>query len=379
MESRAPSPETDAFPIGRSLLISSGMAAVLALAIAGSTYLSMINHGHSFVRMFGWQLGIWGFWALMSPVVLRLGGRHLSGRSSLVDRWTLAAAVGLTLIAVHDVLTAAITVWTRPFYPLDSGTFTKHLVNQLPSLVAIDTFVYTVLIVSGSAYYQHRRARLLDLRESRLEAELARAQLHALRLEIQPHFLFNTLNSISALIRLKDHDGALKMLLGLSDLMRTALEQPKDQLVPLSAEIEFVKQYVDLQRARFADRLQVHYQIGDDCRDVTVPTFLLQPLVENALRHGAAPRTVACHVHIGASADAGRLRIWVSDDGVGLPSGFDLERDAGTGLSNTRSRLAQLYGAAASFEVRAGDAAGTIVEMALPFAPPVRVAAAATP
>jgi signal transduction histidine kinase len=358
------------------MLISFGVAIALSLAVAGSVYLSMIDHGHSFIRMFAWQLGSWGFWALVAPLILRLGGQRLSGTSPVATRVTVTIVVGLALIAVHDVVTAAFTVWTRPFYPLETGTLTGNLITQLPSILVIDAFLYTMLVVGGAAYYQHRRARQLDLRESRLAAELARAQLDALRLEIQPHFLFNTLNSISALIRLKDHDGALKMLLGLSDLMRTAVEQPKDQLVTLSAEIEFVKRYVDLQRARFADRLQVHYQIGDECCDVTVPTFLLQPLVENALRHGAAPRPGACHVHIGASADRGRLRIWVSDDGVGLPSGFDLERDAGTGLSNTRSRLAQLYGADASFVVRAGDATGTIVEMAFPSSPPVHVAAA---
>jgi two-component system, LytTR family, sensor kinase len=379
MEPHATSSAAEAFPIGRSMLLGFGMAIVLALIVAGSIYLSMINHGHSFARLFGWQLGNWGFWALICPLVLRVGSGTLSEGRSLVSRLALAGALGLALMAIHDVVLAAFTIWMRPFYPLGSGRFTGNLIGQLPSLVVIDGFVYVLLLVLGSAYYQHRRARQLDLRESRLEAELVRAQLHALQLEIRPHFLFNTLNSISALIRLRDHDGALKMLLGLSDLMRTAVEQPKDQLITLSAEIEFVKSYVDLQRARFADRLQVDYQIGDDCHDVTVPTFLLQPLVENAIRHGASPRAGACHVHIGASAQAGRLRIWVTDDGVGLPRGFDLERDAGTGLSNTRSRLAQLYGTAATFEVRAGDAAGTVVEMALPFSPSVRVAAAATP
>ena len=174
-----------------------------------------------------------------------------------------------------------------------------------------------ILVATGSAYGARQRARQLDLRESRLEAALARAQLDALRLEIQPHFLFNTLNSVSALIRLKEHDNALRMLIGLSDLLRAAVDQPKDQLVALTAEIDFVRRYVDLQRVRFADRLDVRYEIGEDCAGLAVPTFLLQPLVENALRHGAAPRPGECHVEIGASADSGRLRLWVTDDGVG--------------------------------------------------------------
>ena len=139
--------------------------------------------------------------------------------------------------------------------------------------------------------------------------------------------------------------------------------------------VDEVKRYVDLQHARFADRLRVHYDIEDRCHELTVPTFLLQPLVENALRHGAAQQAATCHIQIGACTEAGRLRLWVKDDGAGLPRGFDLERDAGTGLSNTRSRLAQLYGAAASFDVRPGEAAGTIVEIAFPFSPPLAAAA----
>jgi len=359
------------------MLLACSVALVLALAVSGQVYLSMIDHGHSWVRLFGWQFGSWGFWGLAAPLVLRVGGQF-SGGPRMRNRLAGALTLGLGLTVAHLAVTAVFTVWMKPFSPLRTGNLLAVFRGQLPSLFIMDALVYALLVVGGSAYSAHRRARQLDLRESRLEAELARAQLHALQLEIQPHFLFNTMNSIAALIRLKDHDGALKMLLGLSDLMRTAVERPRDQLVTLSAEIEFVKRYVDLQRTRFADRLQVHYQIGEECHKVTVPTFLLQPLVENALRHGAAPRSGTCHVQIGACADAGRLRLWVRDDGAGLPRDFDIERDAGTGLSNTRSRLAQLYGAAASFDVRAGDVAGTIVEVAVPFSSPAGVAAATT-
>jgi two-component system LytT family sensor kinase len=377
MDAATTSHETDGFPVVRAMLLACGVALVLALVVSAQIYLSMLGHGHSFARLFGWQLGNWGFWGLVTPLVLHLGGRL--NRSLPIDRGLAGTVVvGLTLVAAHAAANAVFTIWLRPFYPLRTGSFLGVLVGQLPSLFIIDGFVFGMLVVGGGAYYARQRARHHALRESRLEAELARAQLDALRLEIQPHFLFNTLNSISALIRLKDHDGALKMLLGLSDLMRTTVERPKDQLVTLSAEIEFVKRYVDLQRTRFADRLQVHYQIGEGCHEVTVPTFLLQPLVENALRHGAAPRAGTCHVQIGACTEAGRLRLWVSDDGVGLPRGFDIGRHAGTGLSNTRSRLAQLYGAAASFDVRTGDAAGTIVEIAFPFSPPLGAAAATT-
>ena len=367
----------DGLPLGRATLLAVSVAVLLALAVSVSVYLSMLHHGHSFARMFGWQLGNWGYWALLAPLVLRAGERLGSGPLPRFDLalWALA---GLGLLALHATVAAASTVLMQPFFPLDSNTFTGAFIGQLPSLVVIDVLMLGILVAGGSAYAARRRARQLDLRESRLEAALARAQLDALRLEIQPHFLFNTLNSVSALIRLKEHDNALRMLIGLSDLLRAAVDQPKDQLVALTAELDFVRRYVDLQRVRFADRLDVRYDIADDCAGLAVPTFLLQPLVENALRHGAAPRPGMCHVEIGAKADSGRLRLWVTDDGAGLPRDFDLERHAGTGLSNTRSRLAQLYGAAATFEVRAGNAAGTIVEIAFPASTPLTVPAAAT-
>jgi len=366
----------DAFPARRAMLLACGVALVVALVVSAQIYLSMLAHGHSFIRLFVWQLGSWEFWGLVSPLVLRMGG-GLAGGGSIRSRLFRAAALGIVLTVVHMTGDAGLGMWVHPFHPLPPVRFLDGLLSGMASHFVIDSFVFGILLAGGSAWFGNRRARLLDLRDSRLEAELARAQLDVLRLEIQPHFLFNKLNSISALIRLKDHDGALNMLLGLSDLMRTAVEQPKHQLVALSAEIEFVKRYVDLQRARFGERLQVQYQIRDDCYGMAVPTFLLQPLVENALRHGAAPRPGTCHVGIGACTEAGRLRLWVSDDGVGLPKGFDVKRHAGTGLNNARSRLAQLYGSAASFDVRAGDLAGAIVEIAFPCStPPVSTSAA---
>ena len=159
------------------------------------------------------------------------------------------------------------------------------------------------------------------------------------------------------------------MLLGLSDLMRTTLERPAGQLAPLGDELSVVKSYIDLQRARFGDRLEIAYDIDDACRRLEVPTLLLQPLVENALRHGLAPQAAAGRLEIGAARRNGaELRLWVTDNGVGLPPGFDPTRDAGTGLRNTRSRIERLYGSAAALVVRPNAPAGTIVELILPAA-----------
>jgi LytS/YehU family sensor histidine kinase len=275
-------------------------------------------------------------------------------------------------------ISALLTVWCQPFLPIPSPAFGQALVEQIPGILLIDMLVFGLLLAAGSALGAQHRARFLERREARLEVDLARAQLEALRLEIHPHFLFNTLNSIAALIRVKDSGRALEMLVGLSELMRATVDGPRDHLVPLSTELDFVRRYVDLQRARFSDRLDIAWDVEPAALQVPVPTLLLQPLVENAIRHGTAPQSRRCMVTIAAFVDGSRLRLRVSDDGGGLPRGFDLARDAGTGLSNTASRLKQLYGPLASFGVVPRDGGGTVAEVILPTAPrvePVRTIA----
>ena len=166
-------------------------------------------------------------------------------------------------------------LYLRPLWPMTpDGDWFVVAQSQLPTWIPTDFLLFVLLLLGGNANAVLQRARRLELRESRLETELARAQLDALRLEIQPHFLFNTLNSIAALIRLKDNHAALKMLLGLSDLMRITVDRPKDHVVPLASEIEFLQRYVGLQQTRFADRLKVEYLIDEECRAIPVPTFL---------------------------------------------------------------------------------------------------------
>ena len=351
----------------RVMAIGGGLAAILAVSVSAQTYLSMLGHGHSFRRMLLWQLGAWGFWAVAAPFVLRAGAA-LTG-SNRAARWRVVA-LGVGLFVLHSVVATQLTLWIQPFMPVQAYGFLEALANQLPARFVIDLLIFGLLVVAGSALRTRHRAQQLELRESRLEAELARAQLHALRLEIEPHFLFNTLNAITALVRMKDNSRAVEMLVGLADFMRTTLDGPADQLVPLSREIAWVKRYVALQQARFGDRLQVEYRIGEGCEDVLVPTLLLQPIVENALRHGAARQTTPCRVEITAALANRTLTIVVADDGAGLPKDFDFNRAAGTGLRNVRSRLAHLYGGTARFDIRRGDRAGTTVEVAVPMTPP---------
>jgi signal transduction histidine kinase len=349
---------TGSFSLWRIGAIATSAAACLALLTASQTYLMMLSHGHSFARLLMWHFGCFWVWAIAAPWIVRLSGclptRRLVG-------------IGLVLTIIHTLAVAQLAMWIQPFLPATSPDFAHALWHMAWFFALVDPLVVGVLIVCGRSLAAYERARQLSVRESQLEAQLARAQLDALRLEIQPHFLFNTLNSLAALIRANDNSGALSMLLGLSDVMRDTLDRTDEQVAPLGRELELIRKYVELQRARFGDRLRVRYQIERDAERCDIPVLLLQPLVENALRHGVGPRASGGELVIGAAVDTSEtLRLWVSDDGLGVRDGFDLSRDAGTGLANTRARLGHLYGSRAELTLRAGAGGGTVAEIVLP-------------
>jgi LytS/YehU family sensor histidine kinase len=303
-------------------------------------------------------------WALAAPAIVRQAARLAEAKDAARTGVRLAA-FGAVFVAGHVAVASQLSLWFQPYVPVVARSFRESVVHQL-SVLPVDAMVFGVLVLSGWAMAAAQTARRLALRESQLEAELARAQLEALRLEIQPPFLFNTLNAIAALIRLKLHDRALDMLVGLSELMRATLDRTGEQVCTLEAELDFTRRYADLQAARFGDRLDVVYDIDPACAGAPVPTFILQPLVENAIRHGAARQAARCRIEVAASLQGDSVHLQVSDDGAGLPPGFDVSRHAGTGLSNLRSRLARLYGHAGRLDVRRRDGCGTVVEIVVP-------------
>jgi two-component system LytT family sensor kinase len=351
---------TTSLSLWRIAAVAASSAAFLAVLTASQTYLTMLSHGHSFARLLLWQLGCWCFWAIASPWIVRLSGRVSTRR---------LVGIGIALTVAHTLLVAQLATWVQPFDPKVSYDFGQGLEHLGWFFALVDPLVVGLLIVCGRGVASYERARQLQLRESQLEAQLARAQLDALRLEIQPHFLFNTLNSLAALIRSNDNAAALSMLLGLSDVMRDTLDRTDEQVAPLGRELGLIRKYVELQRPRFGDRLQVRYQIERASERCDIPVLLLQPLVENALRHGVGPRARGGELVVGARLESPeRLRVWVSDDGVGVRAGFDLARDAGTGLGNTRARLACLYGSRAELTVQGATGGGTVAEIVMPVA-----------
>jgi two-component sensor histidine kinase len=222
-------------------------------------------------------------------------------------------------------------------------------------------------IASYATNWQERLAtsfsRATEEREQ-LEARLARAQLQSLRLQLHPHFLFNTLNTINALIG-TDRHAAERVISGLSELLRMSLSSASEQEVTLAKELELLAHYIEIQQIRFQDRLTVNFRIDPDARYALVPNLMLQPLVENAIRHGIAPRAAAGHVVVTAARRGDRLELSVVDDGVGEKASRD-HRD-GVGLGNTRARLLSLYGSDHRFEAGGASAGGFAVHIEIPY------------
>jgi two-component system, LytTR family, sensor kinase len=341
------------------------LAAAAATSASMQTYVSMQTHGHAFGRLLSVELVCWGFWAAVAPLLVAQGSHFADPGRVRAREWRRAVALGVGLIVAHVVANAAAMVTIQPFQPVDTYNFQAALAMEARSMWMFDMLACTIPLLVGYGADAYARAQRLALRESRLEADLARAQLDALRLEIEPHFLFNTLNSIASLIRAESPERALSMLLGLGDLMRSTLDTP-GPTTTLVAELAFVQRYIALQRVRFMDRLSVEYAIQPECELCEVPTFLLQPLVENAFRHGVARRSGPCTIEVSARIDAGRLHIRIRDDGAGLPAGFSVATNAGVGFRNTQSRLERGYGGAASLSVSSRASGGTDVDIVLP-------------
>jgi sensor histidine kinase YesM len=212
----------------------------------------------------------------------------------------------------------------------------------------------------------HAKYRDRQLAAVRLEAQLTEARLDALRTHLQPHFLFNSLHSIAWLARSGDNAGVVRLVAALSDLLRSVLDA-STRRVPLRDELLLVERYLEIQRVRFADRLTTKFEIAADTNEVPVPPLVVQPLVENALRHGLTPRPGPGTLLVRAFRDDGLLVVVVEDDGSGLPGGFALESCIGTGLRNLASRLAAEYGPRQSVGIEPRAGGGVRATLRVPF------------
>jgi two-component system LytT family sensor kinase len=228
--------------------------------------------------------------------------------------------------------------------------------------------IYMLIALISYAFGYYRRYRESQLKTLQLEAQLSHAQLQALKMQLHPHFLFNTLHSISALLN-KDPESARKMITRLGDFLRLTLENSGSQEVTLEQEITFLRCYLEIERIRFQDRLVTRLDVSEQTLDAKVPNLILQPIVENAIRHGIAPRSSPGLIEIEAKRRNSTLRIQVRDNGPGLPNHRTSENmfKKGLGLANTEKRLEQLYGAAHRFDLNDHPEGGLVVTLEIPF------------
>jgi len=306
-------------------------------------------------------------WAALSYFII-LVDKHLPVRqNSLVKRFLIHIPISLVFIAAYTYLNywacillnapVALSIATAD----DAGTALFRAVTRPSNLV-----YWVILVTHVVLNYEHEK-RNQELKTAKLEALLADARLAMLRSQLHPHFLFNSLNAISAYIE-TDPRVARLMLEQVADLLRMSLERYEAQEIPLFEEFAFLDKYLGLQRLRFEDRLDVKIQMDPDVSVASVPPFILQPLVENAVRHGVAARHERGLIEVTAWRNNGDLGISIRDDGPGLPSGWSAHAGLGVGLTNTRERLQALYGTSRErLDIRNAPGGGVLVNLTLPF------------
>src|ERR1700730_11469234 len=241
-------------------------------------------------------------------------------------------------------------LWTHKFY----GGLLSYLV------------LYGLILLVNHVLDAREQLAFQQTESARLNEQLSEAQLSALRRQIEPHFLFNTLNAIAGLVREKRNDAAVNMIVGLSDFLRRVVEDSDRQQVPLGEELEFTQKYLDIQKVRFAERLQVSVDVPAELFPAQVPSLILQPMVENAVKHGIAKRVQGGAIRIAASRSNGRLTLRVYNDGPGLPAGWE-KTHTGVGISNVRTRLQNLYGDEFDLSMQNQEPGGVEVSVSVPF------------
>ena len=319
-----------------------------------------------FWRILSWQLVSGYVWFALSPLILFLTNKFPFDAS----KWRVSLPVHIVAALVVALFQQSIDAFILPKLGYPPGREFANYAEAYKYFVLVNLhlsiLIYLSVVGIKSAYSYYQKYRERELEASQLETRLAQSRLQVLKMQLHPHFLFNTLNAISELIY-KDAESADRMLTDLSDLLRLSFENLEVQEISLKQELEFLEKYLEIEQMRFHDRLSINMEISPDTLDASVPNMILQPLVENAIKHGIAPRMIGGRVDIRAARSNGHLEIKVSDDGLGVPFG-DLENlHEGVGLSNTRRRLHHLYGDRHRFDLKNLEKGGLGVTLEIPF------------
>jgi two-component system LytT family sensor kinase len=335
---------------------------------ASQTVLIMHAEGkrHPWLVLFGTELASWLPWALATPLVVRLARRYPISRGISVRTLAVHLAAFAAVSAVAETWSAWLQVLFNPWgnrrWPTFVDTWSTTLLYQVLTFIIAYALILTV-------------THLVDARESiarqitetaRLNEELSRAQLAALRRQMEPHFMFNTLHAIAGLVRDHRNDAAVSMVVGLSEFLRRATQDSHRSQVTLAEEVEYLQRYLEIQKVRFGERLQVSVDIPAELLHAQVPNLLLQPLVENAIKHGIAKRVAGGTVRVAGARHEGTLCLTVYNDGPSVPTDWQ-STHTGVGLGNLRTRLQILHGNESGLQLRHAAPGGVEVVVTLPL------------
>lgn len=325
-------------------------------------------------RAFASGLADWYIWGLLAPLVFWSGRRFRLGRGI----WPARLVLHLFASVIVSLVQLVLTTWFAQLVESVSGRpfpFLMGLRFALAVKFHWNVVVYWAILGLSHALAYYRESRERALQALQLESQLAQARLQSLKMQLNPHFLFNTLNTVSQLIY-EEPENADRMITQLGELLRLSLDAGSEHLITLRQELEFLERYLAIQKARFEDRLTTQFDIAPCLYDVLVPTLILQPLVENAIRHGIGPRSARGRIEVHAQGQGQWLCLRVSDNGSGLPDSQAAIKE-GVGLGNTRARLKQLFGADQSLALSNGSGGGLVVTLMFPLrTKPVEIASA---
>jgi len=320
-----------------AIAVAFGVVAIIS-TIAAATSMRLGNERVAIWPLILSQGSVWIFWALMTPVVFWLGRRFPIRGERRYRSLAVHGAVALVLLGCNAIVTVGVSWYTRQVRS-PGESFGRWMVGYLANRAVWNLILYGGLVFLGQALDAWRDLGRRQLVEAQLGADLARAQLTSLQLQLQPHFLFNALHAVGVLTR-EDPTRASRMIAALGDLLRTSLGLKDRQEVTLGEELVALSHYLEIETTRFGDRLTVSMAVAEPARRLLVPPFLLQPLVENAVRHGISAVRGPGRILVSADRDGDRLRLSVWNDGPAIDRA---QLRDGVGLATTRDRLARLY------------------------------------
>jgi len=325
---------------------------VLGLGSASQFYASYPPESRpSFFILVLWaSLGLWSFWALLTPVIFRLGQRIPLRKTNLASGIATHAVLSIAFSTVHIVVLSLVS---PKVFPLKMSAWDEILFS-IRAYLTSELITYWALLGVGIAYHT-----------SQLEGQLVKARLDALRMQVHPHFLFNALNTVAMLVRKGDQTRSVQLIAELGSLLRSSFELGATQEIPVAEEIEFIRRYLDIEHYRFPDRMRVEIDVPPEVSKAQIPALILQPLVENSIRHGLSRTLDEARIRIALSRTDGWLDLRVEDNGPG--PGESTDKGLGVGLKNLRSRLNCLYGEGYELSLARGSQGGAVSRIRIPF------------